>query len=47
MLSDNVSIAVALFAVWIAAKPLTPERTFGFKRVEILAALAKPGRWYR
>ena len=40
MLSDNVSIAVALFAVWIAAKPPTPERTFGFKRVEILAALA-------
>ena len=40
MLSDNVSIALALFAVWIAAKPPTPERTFGFKRVEILAALA-------
>ncbi|MGH3004706.1 MAG: cation diffusion facilitator family transporter [Gaiellaceae bacterium] len=40
MLSDNVSIAVALFAVWIAAKPPTPERTFGFKRAEILAALA-------
>ena len=30
MLSDNVSIALALFAVWIAAKPPTPERTFGF-----------------
>jgi cobalt-zinc-cadmium efflux system protein len=40
MLSDNVSIAVALFAVWIAARPPTAERTFGFKRVEILAALA-------
>lgn len=40
MLSDNVSIALALFAVWIAAKPPTSERTFGFKRVEILAALA-------
>jgi cobalt-zinc-cadmium efflux system protein len=40
MLSDNVSIVLALFAVWIAAKPPTPERTFGFKRVEILAALA-------
>jgi cobalt-zinc-cadmium efflux system protein len=40
MLSDNVSIALALFAVWIAAKPPTPERTFGFRRVEILAALA-------
>ena len=40
MLSDNVSIALALFAVWLAAKPPTPERTYGFKRVEILAALA-------
>jgi cobalt-zinc-cadmium efflux system protein len=40
MLSDNVSIAVALFAVWIAARPPTPERTYGFKRAEILAALA-------
>ena len=39
MLSDNVSIALALFAVWIAAKPPTPERTYGFKRVEILVAL--------
>lgn len=39
MLSDNVSIALALFAVWLAAKPPSPERTFGFKRVEILAAL--------
>ena len=40
MLSDNVSIALALFAAWIAAKPPTPERTYGFKRVEILVALA-------
>jgi cobalt-zinc-cadmium efflux system protein len=40
MLSDNVSIAMALFAVRIAAKPPTPERTYGFKRVEILVALA-------
>lgn len=39
MLSDNVSIALALFAVWLAAKPPSPERTFGFKRAEILAAL--------
>ena len=40
MLSDNVSIALALVAVWLAAKPSTPERTFGFKRAEVLAALA-------
>jgi cobalt-zinc-cadmium efflux system protein len=40
MLSDNVSIALALLAVWLAARPATPERTFGYKRAEILAALA-------
>ena len=39
MLSDNVSLALALFAVWLAGKPATPERTFGYKRAEILAAL--------
>jgi cobalt-zinc-cadmium efflux system protein len=40
MLSDNVSIALALVAVWLAVKPATPERTFGYKRAEVLAALA-------
>jgi cobalt-zinc-cadmium efflux system protein len=40
MLSDNVSIALALVAVWLAAKPATPERTYGYKRAEVLAALA-------
>jgi cobalt-zinc-cadmium efflux system protein len=40
MLSDNISLAVALFAIWLAAKPTSPERTFGYKRAEILAALA-------
>jgi cobalt-zinc-cadmium efflux system protein len=40
MLSDNVSIALALAAVWLARRPATPERTYGFKRAEVLAALA-------
>jgi cobalt-zinc-cadmium efflux system protein len=40
MLSDNVALAVALWAVWLAAKPATPERTYGYKRAEVLAALA-------
>ncbi len=40
MLSDNVSIAVALLAVWLAGKPATPKRTYGYKRAEVLAALA-------
>lgn len=40
MLSDNVALAVALGAVWLSGRPATPERTFGFKRAEVLAALA-------
>jgi cobalt-zinc-cadmium efflux system protein len=40
MLSDNVSLAIALVAAWLAAKPETPARTFGYKRAEVLAALA-------
>src|SRR5215210_2623158 len=40
MLGDAGSLALALFAVWIAGRPPTPERSFGYRRVEILAALA-------
>jgi cobalt-zinc-cadmium efflux system protein len=40
MLSDNVSLALALVAVWLAGRPETPARTYGFKRAEVLAALA-------
>jgi cobalt-zinc-cadmium efflux system protein len=40
MLSDNVAIALALVAVWLAGKPSTPERTFGYQRAEVLVALA-------
>jgi cobalt-zinc-cadmium efflux system protein len=40
MLSDNVALALALFAVWLAGRPSTPERSFGYQRAEILAALA-------
>ena len=39
MLSDTVSLAVALLAVRLAAMPSTANRSFGFKRAEILAAL--------
>src|SRR5919112_4168992 len=39
MLSDNLSLALALFAAWLAGQPATPERSFGFQRAEILAAL--------
>jgi cobalt-zinc-cadmium efflux system protein len=40
MLADDVSLALALVALWIARKPPTPERSFGYRRAEILAALA-------
>jgi cobalt-zinc-cadmium efflux system protein len=40
MLSDTGSLALALFAVWIARRPATPGRSFGYRRAEILAALA-------
>ena len=40
MLSDNVALALALFAVWLASRPSTPARTYGYKRAEVLAALA-------
>jgi cobalt-zinc-cadmium efflux system protein len=39
MLSDVGALALALFAAWLAARPATPNRSFGFKRAEILAAL--------
>lgn len=39
MLSDNIALALALFAFWLSAKPATPNRSFGYKRAEILAAL--------
>ncbi len=39
MASDNVALALALFAFWLADKPPTPNRSFGYKRGEILAAL--------
>ena len=40
MLTDVGGLALALFAIWIAQKPATPQKTYGYYRVEILAALA-------
>lgn len=40
MLSDAGSLALALFAIWIARRPPTVTKTYGFYRTEILAALA-------
>ncbi len=38
MLSDVAALALALFAMWIARRPATPERTYGYHRIEVLAA---------
>ena len=40
MLSDAGTLGLALFAAWIAQRPATPSRSFGYRRAEILAALA-------
>ena len=40
MLSDSGAIALALFAAWVGARPASAERTYGYLRAEILAALA-------
>ncbi len=39
MFSDSFSLFLALGAVWLAARPATARRTFGYKRAEILAAM--------
>jgi len=40
MLSDSLALGLALFAAWLAQRPATPERSFGWRRAEVLAALA-------
>ncbi|MBP1326519.1 cobalt-zinc-cadmium efflux system protein [Leucobacter exalbidus] len=40
MLTDATGVAIALIASLIAALPATSKRTFGYLRVEVLAALA-------
>ena len=39
MLADVGGLALALFAIWVAARPPTPAKTYGYYRAEILAAL--------
>jgi cobalt-zinc-cadmium efflux system protein len=39
VLADVGAIALALVAAWMAARPASPQRTFGYRRGEILAAL--------
>src|SRR5688572_16830592 len=39
MLTDVAALSLSLFAVWFSTKRATPSKTYGFYRVEILAAL--------
>lgn len=39
MVTDALAIGIALLAVWVAARPASARRTFGFQRAEVLAAL--------
>ena len=39
MLTDVAGIGLALLAIWIGSGPADPERSFGYQRLEILAAV--------
>lgn len=40
MLADVAALGLALLALWFAARPITTKKTYGYYRMEILAALA-------
>jgi cobalt-zinc-cadmium efflux system protein len=40
MLADVAALALALLALWFAGRPITTRKTYGYYRMEILAALA-------
>lgn len=39
MLSDVAALGLSAFALWFSRRPATSERTYGYMRIEILAAL--------
>lgn len=39
MLTDTSALSLSLFASWIATRPATPAKTYGYYRTEILVAL--------
>src|SRR5258706_3228046 len=41
MLADVASLLLPLLALWFPARPVTARKTYGYYRMEILAALAK------
>jgi len=40
VLTDVAGVGLALLAIWFAGRPPTGDRTFGYLRVEIIAAVA-------
>lgn len=40
MLSDAAGVSIALLAAWIATRPASDQRTYGYQRAEVLAAMA-------
>jgi cobalt-zinc-cadmium efflux system protein len=40
MLSDVAALGLSAFALWFSRRPATPDKTYGYMRIEILAALA-------
>ena len=40
MLSDAAGVTIALLAAWVAGQPASDQRTYGYQRAEVLAALA-------
>ncbi|MCH8898500.1 MAG: cation transporter [Chloroflexi bacterium] len=46
MITDGAALTLALLAIWVADRPASIKRTFGFQRVEVLAALLNAlGLW--
>jgi cobalt-zinc-cadmium efflux system protein len=39
MLTDVTALSLSLFAMWLAGRPASPQRSFGYQRAEVLAAL--------
>jgi len=39
MLTDVGALGLALFAAWFSRRPATPDKTYGYLRIEILAAM--------
>ena len=39
MLTDVAALGLSAFAMWMAARPYTPDKTYGYHRAEILAAV--------